>query len=60
MRSQLWKHKTKHKGKVFFVNYEYSKTGPRIVKMRNVLTGKELANKFKSIEAVKAAGFVKV
>lgn len=60
MQTQLWKHKTKHKGKVFFANYEYSKGAKRIVKMRNVLTGKELSLGYTSIEAVKKAGWVKV
>lgn len=59
MTPQLWKHKTKFKNKVFFANYEYSRSGKRIVKMKNVLTSKEIGN-YASIEAVKKAGWMKV
>lgn len=61
MKQGLWKHKKKYKGNVFFANYEYNREGKRIVKMKNVATGRELPTEYKSVDDAKErGGFVKI
>mgnify|MGYP003396658772 CR=1 FL=1 len=60
MKATVWKHKSKFKGQVFFAGYEIGKNGKRIVKFKNVVTGKELSPVYSSIEVAKKDGWSKV
>ena len=60
MKSGIWKHKSKYKGQAFFAGYELGKEGKRIVKFKNVVTGKELFSAYSSIESAKESGWIKI
>jgi hypothetical protein len=60
MKSGIWKHKSKYKGQAFFAGYELGKEGKRIVKFKNVVTGKEMSPVYSSIEVAKKAGWIKI
>lgn len=60
MKTGVWKHVKKFKGQAFFAGYEIGKAGKRIVKFKNVATGKEMSPVYSSIEVAKKAGWVKI
>ncbi|MXC93669.1 hypothetical protein FQZ99_25700 [Escherichia coli] len=60
MKSGIWKHKKKFKGQAFFAGYEPGKLGKRVVKFKNVVTGKEQPVVYASIESAKKAGWTKI
>ena len=60
MKAGVWKHVKKFKGQAFFAGYEMTKAGKRIVKFKNVATGKEMSPVYSSIEVAKKAGWVKI
>lgn len=55
----VWKHETKHKGKVFFLNKKNKKGGGIEFQFEDAFSGKELSAKqggvFTSIQKAKAA-----
>ena len=55
MKAAIWKHKSKFKGQSFFAGYEYNRKGVRVVKFKNVVTGKEVGPKegYPSLENAK-------
>ena len=60
VKAGVWKHVKKFKGQAFFAGYESTKAGKRIVKFKNVATGKEMSPVYSSIEVAKKAGWVKI
>lgn len=54
----MWKHKTKHKGHTFLGNYEWTKNGIVIFKLKNAKTGRELAP-YSSYHMAKRDGWIK-
>ncbi len=60
MKVGVWKHFKKYKGQAFFAGYEKGREGKRIVKFKNVATGKELFSAYSSIESAKESGWVKI
>lgn len=52
----MWTHITKYKGRSFLGNYEWDKSGKRIFKLKDSVTGRELGP-YSSWQAAKKDGW---
>lgn len=52
----MWRHKSKYKGQKFWGTYEFTRAGKRMLRFKNINTGREVG-KYTSHEAAKADGW---
>lgn len=55
----MWKHSKKFKGKSFYLNAKYDKSGKRFYQFENAKTGAEMPKKYSSYVAAKKDGWLK-
>lgn len=59
MRASIWKHKKLYKGKLFYANYELDSAGKRMIKFKDIASGKELKHRYKSFKEASSLGWIK-